>query len=695
MDLTPRPRAYSLLLIGLYASGLCVSSAFAQSGSNRIEEVSVLGRQLNLIGSATSASEGQISQTELDLRPLLRVGEVLETVPGLVATQHSGSGKANQFFLRGFNLDHGTDFATHVDGMPVNMRSHGHGQGYTDLNFLIPELINSIAFTKGSYDAASGDFSGAGSAQISTANQLAETRFSIGGGDFGFRRALLTGSTPAAGGELLYGIEQQDYAGAWDSIDEDVDRKNLWLKQSWGDSRAGFDLMFMAYDNSWNSADQIPERAVASGLITEFGSIDTTVGGESSRYSLSSNWRGSNALGDFRASAYAIDYEMNLFSNFSYFVEPTGDQFQQLDDRRLFGGQIEQDLQTQIATMELRNTFGLQLRRDDIAGVGLRSSNQRELRGDIRFDAVDQSSASAYWEGELSLTSKLRATTSLRYDNFDFDVTALAAGDASTLAANTGSAGEDLVTGSVSLSYAVDDRLEFYASIGQGFHSNDARGVISARDPMSGEAIAAGDPLVKTQGSEIGARLFLTERLNASLALWQLDVDSELLFVGDAGNTEDTGVGSERQGVELTGYYQFAEMWSLDLEYAYADSTFATPVDGFSDIPGSLEHVFSGGIGFRRPDGFHGYLRLRHFGDYKLDGGVDADGSTLLNARLGYAFNDRLSVTLDALNLLDSRDRDIQYFYESQLREEPAPVEDRHFHVFEPRAIRAYLEYTF
>jgi outer membrane receptor protein involved in Fe transport len=325
----------------------------------------------------------------------------------------------------------------------------------------------------------------------------------------------------------------------------------------------------------------------------------------------------------------------------------------------------------------------------------LRSSNQRELRGDIRFDAVDQSSASAYWEGELSLTSKLRATTSLRYDNFDFDVTALAAGDASTLAANTGSAGDDLATGSVSLSYAVDDHLEFYASIGQGFHSNDARGVISARDPMSGEAIAAADPLVKTQGSEIGARLFLTERLNASLALWQLDVDSELLFVGDAGNTEDTGVGSERQGVELTGYYQFAEMWSLDLEYAYADSTFATPVDGFSDIPGSLEHVFSGGIGFRRPDGFHGYLRLRHFGDYKLDGGVDADGSTLLNARLGYAFNDRLSVTLDALNLLDSRDRDIQYFYESQLRGEPAPVEDRHFHVFEPRAIRAYLEYTF
>ena len=251
------PRLPFILAIGLACGA-------AQAQERGIEEVSVVGRQLNLIGSATSASEGQISQQELDLRPLLRVGEVLETVPGLVATQHSGSGKANQFFLRGFNLDHGTDFATHVDGMPVNMRSHGHGQGYTDLNFLIPELVGSIEFTKGSYDAASGDFAGAGSARINVASRPVDTRLSLGGGDFGFRRALLTGSADAAGGTFIYGVEQQDYAGAWDSIDEDVDRKNLWLKQSWGTAESCFDITFMGYDNTWNSADQIPERAVRS-----------------------------------------------------------------------------------------------------------------------------------------------------------------------------------------------------------------------------------------------------------------------------------------------------------------------------------------------------------------------------------------------------------------------------------------------
>ncbi len=655
----------------------------------------MLGRQLNLIGSATSASEGLVSQSELDLRPLLRVGEVLETVPGLVATQHSGSGKANQFFLRGFNLDHGTDFATSVDGMPVNMRSHGHGQGYTDLNFLIPELIGSIEFNKGSYQAASGDFAGAGSAEISTASREIKSQLSFGAGAFGFRRALAVGSAEVANGNLTYGLEKQSYAGAWDSIDEDVDRTNLWLKQSWGTQESGFDITFMGYDNSWNSADQIPERAVESGLISEFGSIDPTVGGDSSRYSLSSSWRSSNALGNYRASAYVIDYDMNLYSNFSYFIAPEGDQFQQLDDRRIYGGQFEQDYQTQLGTIAFDNTFGLQLRQDDIAGVGLRSTRARQYQGDIRFDAVDQRSVSAYWQGEARLTSKLRATTSLRFDRFDFDVRALAAVVPSTLAANTGRDNDDLFTGSFGLSYALNDTVELYASIGEGFHSNDARGVVSTLDPNNGEAIASADPLVKTLGSELGARLFITERLNASLVLWQLDIDSELLFVGDAGNTEDTGVGSERQGLELTGYYQFGDIWSLDVEYAYADSKFAEPIDGFSDIPGALEHVFSGGVGFRRQDGFHGYLRLRHFGDYKLDGGVDAEGSTLLNARLGYAFNDRLSITVDALNLLDSNDRDIQYFYESQLASESAPVEDRHFHVFEPRALRAYLEYTF
>ena len=660
-----------------------------------IEEIAVVGRQLNLIGSATSASEGLVSNEELDLRPLLRVGEVMESVPGLVATQHSGSGKANQFFLRGFNLDHGTDFATHIDDMPVNMRSHGHGQGYTDLNFLIPELIESLAFTKGSYDAASGDFSGAGSARISSATSELKPTLSLGGGDFGFHRILLTGSTQFDGGRFTYGAEQQGYDGPWDSIDENINRQNLWLKQRWGDEETGFDLMLMAYDNTWNSADQIPQRAVDNGQITEFGSIDPSVGGNSSRYSLSSQWRGSNSFGAVKAGVYAIDYDMNLYSNFSYFTQAEGDQFRQIDDRRIYGGQLSQEWNTRLANLPLNNIFGVQLRVDDIAAVGLQSTQQREFLADTRIDSVNEKSAAIYWQNEIKWTSKLRTTSSLRYDWFNFDVNALAAANPSVLEANSGRASDGISTGSLNISYAINDSVELYASVGQGFHSNDARGIVGTRDPSTGNEIASADPLVRSTGSEIGARLFLTERLNASLVIWQLDIDSELLFVGDAGNSEDTGVDSHRQGLELTGYYQLAEIWSLDLEYSYADSKFTESIDGFDDIPGALEHVVSGGIGFRRRDGFDGYLRLRYFGDYKLDNGIDAQGSTLLNARIGYAFNDHLRVSLDALNLFDSKDRDIQYFYDSQLRNEPMPVGDVHFHIFEPRAFRIYLDYSF
>ena len=253
--------------------------------------------------------------------------------------------------------------------------------------------------------------------------------------------------------------------------------KNLWLKQSWGTAESGFDITFMGYDNTWNSADQIPERAVRSGLISDLGSVDTTVGGESSRYSLSSSWRGSNALGAVRASAYAIDYDMNLYSNFSYFIEPDGDQFQQLDDRKLFGGQVEQDLDFELGAVQVSNTFGAQLRTDTIDGVGLRSTREREFLGDIRFDSVDQSSVSTYWQSEAQWTQ------SLRYDRFDFDVTSLAAEDPTMLAANSGRKNDGVVTGSLGLIYTVDDSLELYANIGQGFHSNDARGVISRLDP--------------------------------------------------------------------------------------------------------------------------------------------------------------------------------------------------------------------
>ena len=673
--------------------GLAIS--LPAQAQQQIQEIQVIGREVNMVGSALSASEGRVSYNELLQRPIMRAGDLLESVPGLVATQHSGNGKANQFFLRGFNLDHGTDFATTVDGMPVNMRSHGHGQGYTDLNFLIPELIGEIVYRKGSYYADVGDFSGAGAARMHSRDEFEDHGISFGSGEYGFGRLLFKGSLNSLGGGLTYGLERQVYEGPWDSVDEDVDKTNLWLKQVWEGEADKVAVSFMLYENEWNSADQIPARAISNGLISKFGSIDPTLGGNSSRYSLALNWERDLGFAELTSNAYVIDYDMELFSNFSYFTSPEGDQIQQVDERRLFGGDVALAIPGQWGEIDVINTLGAELRIDDVAEVGLRASTQRRIRNDIRLDAVNQHSVGLYWQGEQRWSDSLRTVLGLRYDLFDFEVNALTAINANSIPANSGKADDGIFTASFSLMYAINDNNELYASIGEGFHSNDARGTTLRLDPVEGTPVPKADPLVSTLGSEIGWRVFFNNQINATLALWQLDIDSELLFVGDTGSTEDTGVGSERHGVELTTYYQLNDTIGLDFEYSWTDAAFEMPVDGNDAIPGALEHVISAGINIQPNDEFFAHLRLRSFDDFPLDGGQRADGSTLLNLRLGYEVTDNLSVSLDLLNLTDSDDHDVEYFYESQLAGETMPIEDRHFHVFEPRSLRVYLDYRF
>lgn len=679
----------------LAASVVAVLSCSAWADKIGIEEITVLGHNSEFNGRSLSASEGIVSQQDLLVRPLLRTGEILEAVPGLVATQHSGSGKANQYFLRGFNLDHGTDFATSIDGMPINMRSHGHGQGYTDLNFIIPELVGGIHYKKGSYYADVGDFSGAGSARIATAEET-EERLSIGVGQNEYFRTLATGDIEMSGGNLLLAVEHQTYAGPWQDVDEDLRKTNVWLKQRWQSPATQIDLMLMTYDSEWNSADQIPERAVEQGLITELGSIDPTLGGNSSRYSLSTSiLHQLDQENSLTAHAYLIDYDMRLWSNFTYFTQPEGDQFEQLDERVIAGGDLSWTNKGAWLKRESLQTFGLEIRHDDIGEVGLYPSQARNRTGVVRSDAVTETSLSGYWQNLWQLSQSTRASLGLRYDHFIFEVDPIDAADPSTLTLNDGKVKDGIVTSSLSLVHQLDNQNELYASAGQGFHSNDARGVTLQVDPVTGESLAAADPLVDTLGFELGWRLYLKDRLNVSVALWQLQLDSELLFVGDEGTTEDTGVGSHRQGLEATAYYQINHHWTVDFEYAYTQAQFDRPLDGSRNVPGALEEVVTAGIHWQYSDRVFTHLRVRHLAPYPLDGDAQADASTLVNLRSGYQLSKNLKLTLDLLNLLDSRDRDIEYYYASQLAGESEPVYDHHYHVFEPRTARLYLELSF
>ncbi len=655
-----------------------------------IEQIVVnAGRWQNPTGALTSASEGVVGQDEINSRPRLRTGDLLEVVPGLVVTQHSGTGKSNQMFLRGFNLDHGTDFATWIDGMPVNNPTHGHGQGYTDINFIIPELVNTVEFRKGPYYTEVSDFSSAGAAYLSTVSSLDEGMLKIGVGENGFGRLLIADSFQVGGGDLVVGGLSHVYDGAWVGVEENLDRYSALARYGKSTETSEWNITFMGYDASWDAADQVPQRAVDSGFVDILGTIDDTVGGESSRYSLSGSWHQDMTRGSLEARGYWISYELDLYSNFTYFLEDpiNGDQFRQLDDRNIYGGDLTWSFNP---VGRHQQTVGAAVRIDDIGDVGLFRSARREVLSTVRRDEVGQASVGLYYDIDTQWNSQWRTSFGVRADYYYFNVRR------STLAENVGTENDLLISPKANVIYAPNEETEVFFSAGQAFHSNDARGVTINTDPNSGEAADRVDPLVQSQGAEIGFRWFKDQRLNLSASLWYLTLDSELLFVGDAGNTEASR-GSRRFGIEIPLYYRINDIWTADIEVSLADARFKGDEPEGNDIPGTLDQVVSAGISASTPGGWYGSLRVRHFGERPLleDNSVSSDPSTVFNLSVGYR-RDNFDLRLDALNIFDELDDDITYFYESRLPGEPsAGVADVHFRAMEPRMVRAYLTWGF
>jgi hypothetical protein len=675
----------------LISAGQALAHPDDHDPADALEEVVVEGRRQDLIGEVRSASEGVIGQEQLKLRAIGRPGDVMEAIPGLIMTQHSGSGKANQMYLRGFNLDHGTDFATFIDGMPVNMRTHGHGQGYTDINFLIPELVRTIDFVKGPYHAEQGDFSSAGGAQIETYRELPDNLLLASAGEFGYLRGLAAASGNLGSGVMLGAIEAVDYDGPWTDIDEDAHKVNGLLR--FGSSASGLDwnALFKFYDASWNSADQIPQRAVDEGLIDAFGSLDTSVGGETRRASGSVDFSWLSSRAEHHVNAYVIDYELQLWSNFTYLLDnpDDGDQFEQLDNRTIYGGEWRSDWLSGAQNAHLHHRSGLQFRYDDIAAVGLFNTRERQRLSTTRLDAVDEFSLGLWYELEWRFSERFRAVLGARADYYDFEVR-------SDLPANSGSENDSLISPKLNLVWHLADDREMYFSAAGGFHSNDARGTTISVDPKSGLPADPVDPLVRSWGAETGLRWRWDQRLNSSLALWYLELDSELLYVGDAGATEASRP-SRRYGVEFNNYFQLDEHWTLEADFAWTDSAFSDSAAEGGHIPGAIDAVVSAAAIVELPGGFFGSLRLRYFSAYPLieDNSVRSDGSTMLNLLAGWQLG-AWRLQAEILNLLDSEDHDVDYFYPSRLPgEADEGVEDIHFHVFEPRQIRLQAAWRF
>lgn len=651
-----------------------------------VEELTIYGNRMGLIGDSISASSGIIGQGEIENRPMLRSTEILELIPGMAVTQHSGSGKANQYFIRGFNLDHGTDFATSIDGMPINMRSHGHGQGYTDLNFIIPETVSTINYQKGAYDASQGDFSSAGSANFNLADNLKHQQIELSIGEDNYQRIVGSGAIDIGSGKLIIGTEWQGYSGPWEDIDEEVNKKNALLRYITNAFEGELSVTAMAYDNTWNSADQIPQRAVTQGLISELGSLDTTLGGSSSRYSLSTNWQGQH----LQANAYFIDYDLNLYSNFSYFLNDpiNGDQFNQQDSRTVSGGSLSYKFNSNLFVIPMQHTIGVDLRHDDIDNVALHNTKARTILSTVRQDSLKETSYASYWQSNLLFTEKLEATLGVRYDYFDTEVT-------SDNIANSGAADDDLVSFNASLNYLISDSLATYANWGQSFHSNDARGATITVDPVTLTAAEKVDLLVKSEGAEVGVRYFDQEKFNISAALWWLTLDSELLFIGDAGNTEPSDA-SKRYGLEISAYYWINDRISVDAEASFTRSRLDID-DKNNYIEGAVAVVASSGINWQINDHWQSSLRLRHIGERTLtdDGTQRSKPLTVVNSMLAYT-QVNWKIKFEVLNLFDNNSHDIDYYYTSRLPGESSEgLDDNHFHVIEPRTARLSLSTTF
>jgi len=645
----------------------------------------------NLVGIAGSASQGAITAAQLDQRPLMRPGEVLETVPGLIVSQHSGEGKANQYYVRGFNLDHGTDFSTTVAGVPVNTPTGAHAHGYTDTSFLIPELVSGVQFKKGPYFADEGDFSAAGAANINYVNLLDRPVVSLGGGQDGWRRLFAAASPRLGGGYLLGAVEANGFDGPW--VRPDNYRKlNTVLRFSQGDTRNGLSVTGMGYWADWNATDQVPARAVDQGVISRFGFIDRSNGGRADRQSLSAEFQRSRGVSSWRGTGFLLRNTLNLFSNFTYFLDDAsqGDQFEQAERRTAAGGRVTYRRLGHLFDRHTESAIGVQVRRDWLSPVGLYRTAARQRLETTREDRVGQTVGGVYAQTEVEWTPRLRTMVGLRADVYQFSVT-------SNNPRNSGDGVDGLVSPKFGAAFGLAQGTELYANAGMGYHSNDARGGAIRVDPVTGEAVDRVTPLVRATGAEVGFRTVRIRGLQSTLALWYLGLDSELLFVGDAGTTEP-GRPSRRAGLEWTNYARPTSWMTLEADLAFSRARFRDEAPEGRFIPGALDRVIGAGLTVEPRRNVFGSVRVRHFGPRPLneDASVRSRSTTLWNGELGYRLSAKARLVLEGYNLFNARVSDIDYFYTSRLPGEPADgIDDVHTHPALPRSIRVGLQFAF
>jgi outer membrane receptor protein involved in Fe transport len=671
------------------------------------------------VSNMDAASAGDVSQEQIANQPLLRPGAVLENVPGLIVTQHSGEGKANQYFLRAFNLDHGTDLATEVDDMPVNMPTHAHGQGYTDLNFLIPELVSDLHFKKGPYYADEGDFATAGAVRMDLLNEVPDSA-TFGYGADGYRRGLLLGSAAVGNGTLLGAGDVYHNDGPFD-LPDDYNRVNGLLRYRHGAADDFFTVTALTYSGKWNATDQVPEHAIDAGLIGRFGSLNASDGGESSRASLSFNRVKRTDADQVQFSAYAIRYKLDLWSTFTYYLKDpvNGDQMLQHDDRVVYGFKGSKTWFNTIWGMPTTNLLGLQARVDDIRDVAIDATVQRQYLSTKQDAGVLESNGAVYVENSIQWRGDVRTVLGLREDEFSFDVKDKMRNpdgscniNSDPLGCNSGDVRANIFSPKLGIILGPWGRTSYFITAAEGYHSNDARGVTRSGESPDAPPVT---PLTRAVSAELGLASEPLPRWHTTLDVFLLKLKSELTFDGDAGVTSPSGA-TTRTGVEWGNTLRLNEWLHADLNAAFSRARFDHYVDqddlGCGDaaashpcaqpiditgryVPNSPSNVIDAGITAQHPAGWFGTLKARHFGESPLveDNSAKSPAYTTFDLQFGYQRPGQWLFALDVFNLFDVKWNDIEYYYVSRLRNEGSPHPDFVVHPGVPRTIRAHFQY--
>jgi len=702
-----------------------------KKGIETLPEVLVEERSDSMIGIADTSTEGAIGALELSERPISRPGEVLEAMPGVIVTQHSGDGKANQYFLRGFNLDHGTDLASFFNGIPVNLPSNAHGEGYTDLNFLIPELVQKIDYGKGPYYANVGDFGSAGWENIQYFQTLPENIAKVEFGSWNYERTLLAASTKVGQDNLLGAMEIVHTNGPWD-VPENFEKFNGYGSYSHGDASQGWSVSALGYHGTWNATNQIPDLAVDEGLVGRFGSLSPTDGGYTDRYLLSGELHRADDHSATKVMAYAYYYKMGLWNDFDFYLNelPTipgnpnesysaiyGDQFEQRDTRWVQGLRATQTYFGQFRGMQMENTFGLDFR-NDIIHDELDRTYDRHVFLVVREDDIVETDLAPYVENKMQWLPWFRTAGGFRLDLMNFNNT-----NDYTYATNgpqpadTGDLFKAIPEPKLSLIFGPWAKTEFYLNGGLSYHTDDARGATTHLDPLTGTTTSIlGAPVspvlavAHSQGAEVGVRTSVIPNLQSSLTYWELRLQSEEVFDGDQGTDVPSPYPDIRKGIEFANYWTPKKWLTIDADFADSQARFigvpknnpAVLGGAGSYVPEAAGVIVSSGIWVHDVYNWSTGLRWRYFGPRYLteDGSAKSPTTSLLYYNLGYKINEHWSVEGDIFNLLNVKADDVTYNYTFQLTPTPVSVTSQQqtgnvFHAAEPRTFRIAVTYKF